>query len=88
MLYVMTEHSEISWTVGTKFPLDDCRAIVEIQADGPELSLICKQIDGIPKTHQSNKTSWFGDDAKFIVQYLIAVSQSVTFDYEVINEKE
>lgn len=64
------------WRRTDKFLTEDLHAVVEIQADGPELELIRAEITGIPFSNQPVQR-WFGDDAKFIASTLMTRSWHV-----------
>lgn len=74
-LYIETTESKktIKWHTGGKSLKDavgDSAFVVSVQADGDELDMIIRKVDGIRKVYGQRVVSWFGSDARFLVENL------------------
>ena len=68
MIYIeMANGSVLNWWTGYKNPVPatDVNLVVEVQADGDELSYVLR--DNEPGFRYGRVVRFFGDDAKFIV---------------------
>ena len=75
MITVSTEAAHALWCIGDESPPFLVFEVVELRASGEELTWILEEFTGLPKItnkHISEITGvrWFGDDAKFIAQFL------------------
>lgn len=75
MITVSNENRHELWEIGDGSPTILVFEVVEIRASGAELTWILEEFGGIPRItnkHISEITGvrWFGDDAKFIAQFL------------------
>lgn len=76
MMYIVSADErgmhERSWHVGEPliFGVEAIQSVIEVQADGDELTHLHKQFDNIPFRLNSRVNRWFGDHAKFIAANL------------------
>ena len=75
MITVYSKDTHALWSLGRPSPAISPMDVVELIANSDELTWILEDIDGIPKIRDKYMNEmvgvrWFGDDAKFIAQFL------------------
>lgn len=72
MLAITSDSSYSQWHLREPMPIsyEEVTEVLYVQADGDELGIIRRLITGIPM-HDGRVVRWFGDDARFIVAFLI-----------------
>lgn len=80
MLYICYErsHAPVAWKLGQEFPFHKSYvpSVSWIEADGEELRLIKFKVDNIPTVKGSGTLRWFGDHARFIVDFIRVYCES------------
>lgn len=72
LIIVLSTGKEHNWHSGVQNPITfhEVSNVIEVQADGDELTFLLRHTENLPITKQLGRylsQRWFGDHAKFIV---------------------